>query len=495
MSVSSISPRAALGMRSLAEMRQQLDELQRQLGTGRKSETYAGLGLDRGLLVGLRNRLSTLEGYENSITNVDVRISLAQTALGRVAEIGRTVKGAAYQTTDIESNGTTIAQAAAFFGLGEILGLLNTQVGERYIFSGRAADQPAVVSIEHIMDGDGARAGFKQIVAERKLADLGADGRGRVVISMPITSSVEVEEDLAGLPFGFKLSGINSSLTNSTAAGPTGVPPALSVAFTGLPNEGENIQFKFTLPDGSSETITLTATNDATSGPNEFVIGLTADDTAANLQAALIGAVEQLATTSLTAASAMAAADNFFNGTPQRVAGPPFDTATALVAGTAANTVAWYTGEDGLDPARHTAAARVDTASVVSYGMRANEEGLRWVIQNVAALAVMSYSPTDPDATARSAALGARVGTNLAVPAGLQKVEDISTELAGVQIAIRGARDRHRQTKSTLADMMEQIEGVSNEEVAAQILALQIRLQASLQTTALLYQTSLVNYL
>ncbi len=43
--------------------------------------------------------------------------------------------------------------------------------------------------------------------------------------------------------------------------------------------------------------------------------------------------------------------------------------------------------------------------------------------------------------------------------------------------------------------MLEQIEGVSNEEVAAQILALQTRLQASLQTTSLLFQISLVNYL
>ena len=43
--------------------------------------------------------------------------------------------------------------------------------------------------------------------------------------------------------------------------------------------------------------------------------------------------------------------------------------------------------------------------------------------------------------------------------------------------------------------MLEQIEGVPTEEVAAQILALQIRLQASLQTTSMLYQTSLVNYI
>ena len=35
------------------------------------------------------------------------------------------------------------------------------------------------------------------------------------------------------------------------------------------------------------------------------------------------------------------------NPAPLRVGGPPFNTATTLVAGTAANTVIWYTGETG----------------------------------------------------------------------------------------------------------------------------------------------------
>ena len=155
----------------------------------------------------------------------------------------------------------------------------------------------------------------------------------------------------------------------------------------------------------------------------------------------------------------------------------------------------WYTGETGADPARSTAAARVDTSITVSYGMRANEEGIRWLVQNVAALAAMTFSPSDPNATARSAALNQRVGTALDVPAGIQKIEDIQAELAGAQTSLAAAKERHRQTKSTLADMLEQIEGVSTEEVAAQILALQTRLQASLQTTSLLFQTSLVNYI
>jgi hypothetical protein len=43
--------------------------------------------------------------------------------------------------------------------------------------------------------------------------------------------------------------------------------------------------------------------------------------------------------------------------------------------------------------------------------------------------------------------------------------------------------------------MLDGIEGISNEQVATEMLTLNTRLQASLQTTAMLYQTSLVNFL
>ena len=60
-----------------------------------------------------------------------------------------------------------------------------------------------------------------------------------------------------------------------------------------------------------------------------------------------------------------------------RVNGPPFDSATSLIAGTPANTVTWYTGEMGTDLARGTAVAKVDDALTVSYGARANEQAIR----------------------------------------------------------------------------------------------------------------------
>jgi len=283
-------------------------------------------------------------------------------------------------------------------------------------------------------------------------------------------------------------------------SGPTGSPAGITINFTAGPNPGDAITFAFTLPDGTSDQFTLTATNAAPPAAGEFTIGADADATAINLRASLSGAVQKLAATSLTAGSAVAAADNFFHvdagQPPMRVGGPTPATATALVAGTSTNTVTWYTGEMGTDAARGTAVAKVDDALSVSYGARANEQAIRATISNIAVYAAMTFSPGDPDAKDRFNAVSQRVGSALALPPnGQQKLQDIQAELAFAQTTMVDAAQRQQQRKMTLEDLLQSIEQAPQEEVAAQILALQTRLQASLQTTSMLYQMSLVDYL
>ena len=86
MAVRASAGSSALSLQSLVDMRNQLDDLQRQLGTGKKSDTYAGLGLDRGLTVGLRSHLSAICGYQQTITQVGVRLDLMQTALTQFSQ-------------------------------------------------------------------------------------------------------------------------------------------------------------------------------------------------------------------------------------------------------------------------------------------------------------------------------------------------------------------------------------------------------------------------
>ena len=713
MSVSGIGSSSSLLVSALTSMRSQLDDLQRQLGTGSKSTNYAGLGLDRGLVVGLRNHLSAISSYADTTTNVTLRINLQQTALTRIGTINGDVKAATQTNYSIDASGQTVGQHAANAQFDEILNSLNTQAGDRYLFSGRATDKPAAESSDVVMNGDVLRAGFKQVMSERNQADLGANGLGRLLLpattavpatltgagatltpdapatvagsqnlSFPYTSAggtlsingtnvtinpgddvtavlaainapavvaatgvtasapgglltltsanADTSVDLTGStgsligefgiatgptapnnlltqgavtagqqltvtvganppltitfgtnqaavppevstlaelntalgtltggtasvnpangnitvtasnttdaiaiggnvtpatfglaaasaapsnpttlsedtpaatasPFGFKLAAISTTVTGATVTGPAGLTKAVSVDFHQQPTAGQTVNFGFLLPDGTTKTLALTATTSATPGPDEFTIGPDIATTSANFKATLNTSLSTLAATSLTAASSMAAAHDFFDvgagSPPMRVAGPPFSSATALVAGTASNTVTWYTGEMGTDAARGTAVAKVDDALSVAYGARGNEQAIVTTLKNTAVFVATTYSATDPNAEARYKEVNQRVYSGLAGTNGQQTLQDIEGELAFAQTTMKDASTRNASRQVTLQDMLQGIEQVNPQEVATQVLALQTQLQASLQTTAMLSKLSIVNYL
>ena len=252
------------------------------------------------------------------------------------------------------------------------------------------------------------------------------------------------------------------------------------------------------MPDGTTGNLSLTATTDSPPGNNQFTIGATAAATASNLQSALTTSLGTLANTQLKAASAVQASNEFFDGDssnpPLRVNGPPYNTATSLVSGTSANTVIWYTG-DTTGSARGSASARIDQSLTVNYGTRANETGIRDVVQSAATRAAVTVSSTDPNGTNFVSSLDHRLAGNIDGSGGVQTVTDIEAELAGVQTSMQAVKTNHQQTTNTLGSFLDQIQGVSNEQVGTELLSLQTRMQASMQTTARLFQTSLVNYL
>ena len=497
MSVTGVSANLAPLIQSALDINKQLTVLQQQFSTGQKSQTYGGLGAQSGIAVSLNAQLAAMSSYDDTITSVGTTISLQQQVLQQIASVASNVQAATIQQPSfaIDGTGQTTVQKTAQDQLSQILSALNTQGGNGYLFSGTALDQPAVDTADHILNGNGAQAGLKQVIAERQQADLGADGLGRLVIPAAAGSVVSVSEDAAGSPFGLKLSGVSSSLTGATVTGPTGSPAGISVDLgASNPNNGDTVSFTFALPDGSTQTLSLQATTSTTPGANQFTIGATPAATAANLQAALTAGVTQIGTTSLSAASAMAASDNFFDDPPLRVSGAPA-TATSLTAGSSANTVMWYTGDNASGSIRASATARIDQTTTVSYGTQANEQAIRWIVQNVAALAATSYSTSDPNASASYAALNQKVYAALSVPAGVQKIDDIEASLANAQNAMSAAQSTHQQTANTLTDMLQSIEGVDTTAVGAQILSLQTILSASLSTTARMSQINLLAYL
>jgi flagellin-like hook-associated protein FlgL len=493
--------RAAINARTFTEMRAQLDDLQRQLATGKKSETFTGLGIDRGLDVDLRMRLARITAYETSISAVDLRVSIMNTSLDRMREIGHELRGDTRFPVSFElsEDGQTAAQQASALRFDEAIGLLNERSGDHYLFAGRATDGRATDTNARILDGDGARAGLRQVISERLQADQGAgpNVRGRLLAPVAALSVVTLEED-GTHPFGFKLTG---ATTDFAATITTGGPPATIDIDLGAvnPPEGGLIRVTLTLPDGTTKDIELTATTEVPPPAGTFAIGTTVANTATNLAAALDTEIQRAARVELVAASAVQASEDFFAidaaNPPQRVVGPPFDTATAMVDGTTADTIFWYLGDAASDDPRSTAVARVDDDIIVAYGARANEDGLRQVVQYNALFATMTFSDTDPDAKDQYFAVVSRVGSALDQPDGIKHVEAIQTDIAGANLSAGAARQRLEDKKPILQGIVDEIENVFPEEVGAMLLALNTRMQATLQTTALVSQFTLLNFI
>lgn len=490
--------------RGIIQAREQIFDLQRQLATGKKAATYGALGPDRILGIAMRARLSITGSYSSTIQTISLRMDVMTQAIERFGEIGREIRSDAivpdYTLTDGNRTSMQLRAEAAF---DEALSMMRAEVGGRYLFSGRTTDVEPVGPMTEIMEGAGTRAGFKQHLAERRQADLGADGLGRLVVPVPALADVDIAEDFDGSPFGFKITQLASGLTGTSVAGPAGSPPSATLSFSAtLPQPEETVRLTLALPDGTETVVELRAVAPGEGGdPGTFEIGADENATAANFQAALVDSLQTAAATELSAASGYAAAEDFFNmddaNPPQRVDGPPFDTATALRDGAATDTVFWYRGDgDTSTEARMTAIGRVDDSISVAYGARANEEAFRWTIQNLAVLAAETYDPANTDVEQdRYWAMTGRAVTNLSFPDDRQKVESVFAQISTAQFVAGQADERHKATKATAEDLLSQVESADVNEVSVKILQLQTRLEASYQTTAVLSQLSLVYFL
>ena len=623
MSISSINYGSSLLGRSVQDINTQLTNLSTELSSGVKSTNYAGMGVDEGFAIAARAQLANITAFGDTMTNVNTVIDSANTALQSLSTTANQIQSAAASTPqDLTSSGQSIGQQNALSQLSSIVGILNTQVGSRYIFSGSAINTPAVASSDDILNGTGTQAGLKQVIAERQQADLGTSGLGRLVITQPTVTSVQVAEDVAGSPFGLKLNSVSSSLTNATVTGPSGSPPAISVDMTaGNPKPGDQISFTFNEPDGTTDSIQLTATNTSPAPTGSFTIGATPAATAANFNTALTASISTLANTSLVAASAVEAGDNFFNtdstatgsvannkattpvpitgatllsgasgtnslstnfaagdtitvngqtvtfvasgatgnnqvnvtasvqtllskidaitGTstpstidggaitlhtdnastlsvtssnvaafaalgfsgavtaiqpPLRVSGSPLGSATSLVNGSS-DTVAWYTGNSGPGSARASSTVRVDSSQTVEFGAQANEQAIRQMVQQIAVYAAVTASPTGTNSAGQIGALSERIAANLTPQAGQQTISDIQTDFATAQTTMKDAQARQTQTQTALQNLISNTEGISQDQVASEILQLQNNLQASYQTTSMLSQLTLTKYL
>ena len=480
---------------SINTLQTQLQDLQQQLTTGLKTDSYAGLGDSRSLVLALNNQVTQSNSYLSTIQTTQLRLKSSMDALTSMNGIASELKsGSLTSTFNITSGGQTNLQITAGMRLSQAIDLLNLNVGDRQLFSGKDTQTEPVVSSDLMLNGDTTRAGLKTVIAQRNAADLGT-GTGRLTLSAPSANAVSLGEDVAGSPFGFKLSNVSSTLGGATVTGPTGSPAAVGVAFGApLPSDGQSISLDLNLPDGTSTKVTLTATTASPAAAGQFTIGADAATTATNFQAALGASVQTEAKTSLVSASTMQAGNDFFSNPPTRVDGPPYDAATATVAGTANNTVFWYQG-DASGTAGNNFIATVGDGSQIAYGARADQSALSTVVKNAAILAAVSYTGTDSTEAGAYSQLVKRTGSSLNYNGGGQTLQGVITDL-GLKSSTLDTTQTNLQTQiSTSQSVLSDTQNADPYDVATKLNTLMTQLQASYQVTASLSKLSLVSYL
>lgn len=504
--------------------RAQFDDLQRQLDTQKRATSYGDLGIDRRVSLDLNGKISNLDSLLSGIQLGDVNLKLQTDAASTFAKLAsdsrNDMRSNSYVPT---SSGRSAPQTLAEDKFKQVLDLLNTDVNGRYLFSGTTSDKEPVASFDTIINGDGAgKAGLKQLIDERRRADLGSNGLGRLTTGTAGPTTVTLAD--GDHDYGFKIGGVTSTGTGIIAVAQAPVPAGSKAAFnlsvSGQPLPGDKVTVNLNLPDGTQTQVTLTARAPGTTGSDadSFEIGADVNATAANLKTSLEAGLGKEAKTTLSAASSQVAAKDFFDGSinnpPRRVPGPDFENATAppTKVGASDNTVIWYKGEDGIPPlasndpaldtrtisptsARGTATVQVDQGQSVNVGARANEEAFRVGLAQFGIMLTETFPASDANSQDRYNAMAERVGDKLGFGGATQKPAEIITELGSSQTAMANAKQRHTDTKNYLTTALGSVENITPEEVATQILALQTQLSASYQVTSMLSKLTLTNFL
>lgn len=242
---------------------------------------------------------------------------------------------------------------------------------------------------------------------------------------------------------GFSIAGVSGNTTNITTNLAAG---ALGVQFGAAPVAGEAVKITLAGPDGTQREVTLTAVQ-GRAGPGQFTIGTDAASTAANFAKSLNASVTEAA----------AAAE----GNP-----------------------------------RQSVTAQVDDSTRVSYGMQANESGFLRLVRTMASMSVTSYTDS-PEGRQKFDAMANRQQSEMSEAHNSEhgSIEILTMELGVAHGTLQSSTQRHTAYKAQLDNLLSDIETVSKEDVAMELLALQTRLQASYQATSMVSKLSLVNFL
>ncbi len=147
--MSSVTSTTDVGTMSFAlynmrRTQQTVDNLTAQAASGFLSSNYAGLGSGASAALDLTGELATNATLQANTQSASTIQQVTQTALGQIQTLVAGVSAQLLGVTNTSSAALSTVSASASSALTQIAGLLDTKIGDTYIFAGQDSSNPPV---------------------------------------------------------------------------------------------------------------------------------------------------------------------------------------------------------------------------------------------------------------------------------------------------------------------------------------------------------------
>lgn len=129
----------------LATLRQQMDDLSRQVTTGQIADTYSGLGTNADPLINLNAQQPLLETYQDNIGTVSNTMTMMNDALTQISGVGNQLVTAIQTQLQNSSTNYVSVQQLAQEGLQTVESMINQNNNGQYLFAGSDGSNPPFV--------------------------------------------------------------------------------------------------------------------------------------------------------------------------------------------------------------------------------------------------------------------------------------------------------------------------------------------------------------
>jgi flagellar hook-associated protein 3 FlgL len=117
----------------------QIQQLEQQVASGQKADTFAGLGTQATIDIALHNEAKTIATYQTSNQLLIARTKAMDQAMTAMHDAAESVKNQAYALTNTETQRTALIDAAKT-AFNTVVNSLQVSVGGRALFAGTATD-------------------------------------------------------------------------------------------------------------------------------------------------------------------------------------------------------------------------------------------------------------------------------------------------------------------------------------------------------------------